>query len=681
MMKKTLQAMLALAIWISMTGKPASAASNDVYVSPTGNDANTCAFTAPCKTIQKGVNIVQPGGTLHILAGTYSESVTVSKTGTQSAPIRILGEGAVLSNGGSGAFIVNNSQWVTFEGLTIKGYTLMDFEIRQSHYLTFRNNILEYTFAAIRIKDGVSHVLVENNEMYQTYPAGSTWTSLKGSKYEGAGVYASAGGQGMYFIRGNNFHDSMNGFYFSDSDPGQWMNANVFISGNTFRNIVDDPFEPEGDSFNIHFYNNTLINTHRMVSIVPASTCVGPIFVYGNYQHNTIDPTGEANTGRRNSVVKLDMRGGTCPNGVWVFNNTVDANTTGTNFYAVDLLSSSVKNFQLLNNVFVTEKNAYSSAPTFTNASFDFNISLKPFGYTEPHGLQADPLLNSNGTLQINSPAKGRGASVVISNYLASSQIVPTGSDLGAFRSYPSPVYMLPPGGEPADFPANAAGWPDAALPPAPATTTPTVIAVSPTLTNTASPTPILPTSTPTPAALTPTQITAPTETATPLPTSTSEPTLIATSTLTSTPLPFTPTSTSIPSTPTSTASPSSSLGTVYNDKHPAFVYSANWQNVSRAKAYEGSYKMTRKTGSSVTLNFTGQSFSLLYTTGTNFSKMEVYIDNQLVITLDQKTAQLQYQRRWDYAGQLPYGAHELRLVFTGPNDSKVTLDAVVVRP
>ena len=219
----------------------------------------------------------------------------------------------------------------------------------------------------------------------------------------------------------------MNAVYLSDSDAGQWMNANVFISGNTFRNIVDDPFEPEGDSFNIHFYNNTLINTHRMTSIVPNSTCVGPIFVYGNYQQNTVDPTGEANTGRKNSVVKMDMRAGTCPNGVWVFNNTANANVQGTNFYAVDLISPAVSNFQLLNNVFVTEKNAYSSTPALNNAAFDYNISLKPFGYAEPHGLQADPLLSPNGTLQAASPAKGRGTSIGINNYFASSQVVPGG--------------------------------------------------------------------------------------------------------------------------------------------------------------------------------------------------------------------------------------------------------------
>ncbi|MFT3890106.1 MAG: right-handed parallel beta-helix repeat-containing protein [Anaerolineales bacterium] len=462
--KKIMPVVLALALWFSTTAKPVLGASADLYVSPTGNDANTCSSTAPCKTIQKAVNMLQAGNVLHILAGTYSESIVVSKVGTQAAPIRIVGEGAVLANGGAGAFSISNSQWVSLEGFTITGYTGSDIEISNSHYLTFKNNKLQYLFAGIRIQSGVSHLLIESNELYQTLPAGSTWSTIKYSIYEGAGVYASSGGQGMYYIRNNNFHDSMNGVYISDKDAGNWMNANIFISRNKFTNIMDDAFEPEGDSFNLHFFNNKLTNVHRVYSAVPNAACVGPVFVYGNYQLETADPTGEAVTkDRKNSMVKFDMRGGTCPKGIYVFNNTVNGNAPGINFYGVDLLDASVKNFFLMNNVFVTQLNAYSQTPSFSNASIDYDISLKPFGYAENHGIQADPLLAADGTLTTSSPAKGKSTAVTINTYFASSTIVPAGADLGGFRSsFPQPVYVTPPGGEPSNFPGNAAGWPPA---------------------------------------------------------------------------------------------------------------------------------------------------------------------------------------------------------------------------
>jgi hypothetical protein len=256
----------------------------------------------------------------------------------------------------------------------------------------------------------------------------------------------------------------MNGVYMSDSDAGNWMNANVFIRDNKFTNIMDDAFEPEGSSFNVHFVYNKLTNVHRMVSIVPKPDCIGPIFVYGNYQNNTLDPTGESiSQDRKNSAVKLDMRGGTCSNGTWFFNNTINASAPGTNFFAIDLLDASVKNFTILNNVFVTERNAYSRLPALSNSLFDYDISQKAFGYTEPHGIQTDPKLNADGTLPVGSPGKGKSTAVVINTYFASSQVIPAGADLGGFRSsLPAAVYVTPPGGTPANFPANAAGWPPA---------------------------------------------------------------------------------------------------------------------------------------------------------------------------------------------------------------------------
>ncbi|HZJ24129.1 MAG TPA: right-handed parallel beta-helix repeat-containing protein [Anaerolineales bacterium] len=160
-------------------------------------------------------------------------------------------------------------------------------------------------------------------------------------------------------------------------------------------------------------------------------------------------------------------------------------------------------------------------------------------------------------------------------------------------------------------------------------------------------------TSTPPPALITPTQIIAATGTPTTVP---------PTTTVT-----------------VSTSTPVAALETIYDDTHPGFVYSANWQNVVKGKAYGGSYKLTTRTGSSVTLNFTGRSFSLLYTTGLNFGKLDIYVDNQLIATLDQRTSQIYFQKRWD-SGQFSAGAHVLKLVYIGRNDSKGTLDAVIVR-
>ena len=198
------------------------------------------------------------------------------------------------------------------------------------------------------------------------------------------------------------------------------------------------------------------------------------------------------------------------------------------------------------------------------------------------------------------------------------------------------------------------------------------------TATSAASPTPIAPTNTPITVA--------PTNTPTTLP-----PTAASTAQATVTSIPPTgtsisPTETSILPTatvvlPEATAAPVQvSSETVYNDNNTALIYSSGWADVYKSKALQGSYKVTRQVGSSATLKFSGQSVSIIYATGKGFGSMAVYIDNQQVAVINQKTSQYKFQKKWSYPGTLSAGMHELKLVSTGPQNAPVTLDAIIVR-
>jgi hypothetical protein len=133
-----------------------------------------------------------------------------------------------------------------------------------------------------------------------------------------------------------------------------------------------------------------------------------------------------------------------------------------------------------------------------------------------------------------------------------------------------------------------------------------------------------------------------------------------------------------IPATPT--AAPNS--GTTIDDGHAAFVYSSGWQTVPTSRAYNSSYRETTQDGATISFPFTGQSFSLIYKGGITFSKFDIYVDEVLVGTLDQKLAAATYQVRWDYPGQLALGDHMLKLVFkvTSATVNRGSLDAVIVR-
>jgi hypothetical protein len=67
-----------LAVGSASYAAPAGA----IYVSPTGNDAAAGTQAAPVKTIQRGVNLAPAGGTVVVRAGTYRETVTISRTVT-----------------------------------------------------------------------------------------------------------------------------------------------------------------------------------------------------------------------------------------------------------------------------------------------------------------------------------------------------------------------------------------------------------------------------------------------------------------------------------------------------------------------------------------------------------------------------------------------------------------------
>lgn len=209
---------------------------------------------------------------------------------------------------------------------------------------------------------------------------------------------------------------------------------------------------------------------------------------------------------------------------------------------------------------------------------------------------------------------------------------------------------------------------------------------VSPTTTQTQTPKPVLPTTTQTqmPQPVLPTS----TQTAVPV-TATASPTLlIPTQTVTSEPA--TLTATAVPVTPTlastETAMPENTVPpqpgeTIYDDIDPAFIYSGGWSDVSKRRSYGGSYKETNENGASVTFTFSGTSFSVLYTGGSAFRNMDVYVDDILVGSINQRSEDRSFQLRWDYTGQLEPGTHILKLVFvTEKKKAKVSLDAVIVR-
>src|SRR5690606_7523545 len=68
-----------------------NAAGNTYYVSVSGSDLNNCTQSAPCKSFNKAMSLIQSGDVLYVMPGKYNQTLTISKSG-----VTVEGNGAVI---------------------------------------------------------------------------------------------------------------------------------------------------------------------------------------------------------------------------------------------------------------------------------------------------------------------------------------------------------------------------------------------------------------------------------------------------------------------------------------------------------------------------------------------------------------------------------------------------------
>lgn len=131
----------------------AGAAGNTYYISPTGNDANACTQSAPCKTLPRADDLAQPGDTVLALTGTYSvnTSWTVRALGSASQPIRFAAapgarpilNASTISGAGSTTAVIKfaDSAYVEFSGFAVCCNAVgRGISVDASHHITISDN-------------------------------------------------------------------------------------------------------------------------------------------------------------------------------------------------------------------------------------------------------------------------------------------------------------------------------------------------------------------------------------------------------------------------------------------------------------------------------------------------------------------------------------------------------------
>lgn len=159
---------IAIAVSLIAGAIVAEASASYFYVSPSGNDINSCTQASPCKTIKRGISQAQSGDIVIVEAGTYREYVLVNKPITIRAEGDVIIDGSTISSSSQEGLIQVSSNNVQVDGFEIansKGYGLAVISASNGEY---RNNVIHNTKdAGIWMRDGQGN-LFDGNELYLT---------------------------------------------------------------------------------------------------------------------------------------------------------------------------------------------------------------------------------------------------------------------------------------------------------------------------------------------------------------------------------------------------------------------------------------------------------------------------------------------------------------------------------
>ena len=628
------------------------AAGNVYYVSPTGNDANPGTSSAPFKTFAKANSALTAGSTLNIYAGTYNEQLKISKSGTSSAWITVKPL--------SGTVVIDMKNMATF-GLNLAAsyVTVSSLEVRNSGDICVNMVGSNLTIDGLVVHECASHgintnnssqVKIFNSRVYRTVLSNASRSVSSGW---GSGIKVRVSDDVL--IQGNIVYNNY-------GEGIGTRGTNVTIRSNTVY-----------DNFSVNIYTNSenALIERNFVYCTPNS----------GYERDGL-PAAGIGLGEE----YFDGWGARLKN-ARVINNIVSFCKHGVRYNGADdrLTGGGLKNATIVYNTLYGSTNSalsivYESAQAGSlianniiwQAQDKLSTVDNPVGLTFKNNLwKVLPSANIRGTGdRVGDPkfASTPGYTPESFRPSSSSPAAAGATDIGITNDF----FARPRG---PSFDMGGIQFANSASPSIiqttmtsiPPTVQPTNTQLLATLQATATSIPPTVQPTNTSVATTSTNI-APTMTPTSLP---------PTVTLTSTPIQPSLTMTLQPTQQSS----QTSQGTMYDNKHSAFVYSAGWVEEVKAAAIGGSYARTSTNGSSVTFQFTGQSFSIIYKGGPSYRKMDVYLDGVLVAAIDERHDVSTYQARWDYQGRLSLGQHTLKLVFvTTSSSTNGSVDAVIVR-
>lgn len=186
---------------------PGAAGAATYRCAPQGSDSSDGVRT-PWRTLHKAAASLEPGDTVVLADGTYPGGVVIRRSGREGAPITFRAEhpGKAVVRGGHIGILVDNADWVTLDGLTVREAGMRGVRALVAHHLTVTHCILANNPIEGMITGFCNDLDLEDNESYGN---GRGYNGPEGEYpgHKGHGIYVSCSGD-RPVIRNNRCHDN-----------------------------------------------------------------------------------------------------------------------------------------------------------------------------------------------------------------------------------------------------------------------------------------------------------------------------------------------------------------------------------------------------------------------------------------------------------------------------------------
>ncbi len=422
-MKKNISIAVIL-IFVLLNLKAIAQNNHSYYVSSTGNDSSNGSLEYPWRTFKNAVsNIIQPGDTIYVRGGVYSEYADIYAGNEAILPLfrysgihgdpgnpiiykSYPGETAIIDPQG-------NSDGIKIQGEDRTGIIIEGFEIRNSWG------------SGIRLEDNPSHIVIRNNHIYDT--DGSLGANIGGIRLNsahdiliennlihgnyireaqnnnGANIFIFSGTTN-FIIKNNEMYDSEHGIFYKHSGYGSSLFENNYI-----HDLRKNGFYIATD--NITMRNNLLINVAGSAFNIHEEAGCTECSRNNIIEHNTVANSGGSyilnrgidRPGAINTTVINNIFYKSGNPRIWVYGSDDDFNANmpnlnahHNNYFISDLNFNyfgsngvwgnmgdiySLEEFQALG----FELNSFNSDPKFVNSSDSLNeITDFALSYSSP---------------------------------------------------------------------------------------------------------------------------------------------------------------------------------------------------------------------------------------------------------------------------------------------------------